>query len=227
MRFWQALTWVEPDQLLDAARFAEEVGFDGCMLADHGVFPRDVRSAYPYATDGAPPMAYFALGQHPGEYARNLYVRVAGASEGVHDEVRAAIAKAEPHLALREVLTLSELTGRSVALERLISSLVSAFSVIAVIVASLGLFGTLSYKRSLCLSSPSFVLPLAPRARAGDVVRGIVCGCEFGSVRVRATVDRIRDSARKGCDADRREPERKRRAGTRRFIAHRDLDIEH
>ena len=56
MRFWQALTWVEPDQLLDAARFAEEVGFDGCMLADHGVFPRDVRSAYPYATDGAPPM---------------------------------------------------------------------------------------------------------------------------------------------------------------------------
>jgi len=56
MKFWQALTWVEPDQLLDAARFAEEVGFDGCMLADHGVFPRDIRSAYPYATDGAPPM---------------------------------------------------------------------------------------------------------------------------------------------------------------------------
>jgi len=56
MKFWQALTWVEPDQLLDAARFAEEVGFDGCMLADHGVFPREVRSPYPYASDGHPPM---------------------------------------------------------------------------------------------------------------------------------------------------------------------------
>lgn len=56
MKFWQSLTWIETDQLLDAARFAEEVGFDGVMLADHGVFPRDVRSPYPYASDGAPPM---------------------------------------------------------------------------------------------------------------------------------------------------------------------------
>lgn len=56
MKFWQSLTWIETDQLVEAARFAEEVGFDGCMLADHGVFPRDIRSAYPYATDGAPPM---------------------------------------------------------------------------------------------------------------------------------------------------------------------------
>ncbi len=56
MKFWQSLTWIETDQLVEAARFAEEVGFDGCMLADHGVFPREIRSAYPYATDGAPPM---------------------------------------------------------------------------------------------------------------------------------------------------------------------------
>ncbi len=56
MQFWQALTWTETDQLIEAAQFAEEVGFDGVLLADHGVFPREVRSAYPYATDGAPPM---------------------------------------------------------------------------------------------------------------------------------------------------------------------------
>lgn len=56
MKFWQSLTWIETDQLIEAAQFAEEVGFDGVLLADHGVFPRDVRSAYPYATDGAPPM---------------------------------------------------------------------------------------------------------------------------------------------------------------------------
>lgn len=56
MKFWQSLTWVETDQLIDVARFAEAVGFDGVMLADHGVFPREIRSAYPYASDGAPPM---------------------------------------------------------------------------------------------------------------------------------------------------------------------------
>jgi probable F420-dependent oxidoreductase len=56
MKFWQSLTWIETDQLVEAARFAEEVGFDGVMLADHGVFPREIRSAYPYASDGSPPM---------------------------------------------------------------------------------------------------------------------------------------------------------------------------
>ena len=42
MKFWQALTWVEPEQLIETAKFAEEVGFDGCMLGDHGVYPRDI-----------------------------------------------------------------------------------------------------------------------------------------------------------------------------------------
>ena len=57
MKFWQALTWIEPDQLLDVAKFAEEVGFEGVFLGDHGVYPRELRAAYPYTEDGSPPMA--------------------------------------------------------------------------------------------------------------------------------------------------------------------------
>jgi probable F420-dependent oxidoreductase len=57
MKFWQMLTWMEPQQILEAARFAEEVGFEGVMLGDHGVFPRDVKASYPYSADGKPPMA--------------------------------------------------------------------------------------------------------------------------------------------------------------------------
>jgi probable F420-dependent oxidoreductase len=56
MKFWQMLTWMEPEQMIDVARFAEEVGFEGVMLGDHGVFPRDVKSVYPYSADGKPPM---------------------------------------------------------------------------------------------------------------------------------------------------------------------------
>lgn len=56
MKFWQMLTWMEPEQMLDVARFAEELGFEGAMLGDHGVFPRDVKSPYPYSADGKPPM---------------------------------------------------------------------------------------------------------------------------------------------------------------------------
>jgi probable F420-dependent oxidoreductase len=57
MKFWQMLTWMEPEQILDVARFAEGVGFEGVMLGDHGVFPREVTSRYPYSADGRPPMA--------------------------------------------------------------------------------------------------------------------------------------------------------------------------
>jgi probable F420-dependent oxidoreductase len=57
MKFWQMLTWMEPDQILEVSRFAEEVGFEGVMLGDHGVFPQVVKAPYPYSHDGKPPMA--------------------------------------------------------------------------------------------------------------------------------------------------------------------------
>ncbi len=57
MKFWQAITWMEPEQMLAVAAHAEQVGFDGLMLSDHGVYPRDIRSRYPYSADGSPPQA--------------------------------------------------------------------------------------------------------------------------------------------------------------------------
>jgi probable F420-dependent oxidoreductase len=56
MKFWQALTWMEPEQMLEVARHAEALGFDGLMLGDHAVYPRDVHAPYPYSADGKPPM---------------------------------------------------------------------------------------------------------------------------------------------------------------------------
>jgi predicted permease len=92
-----------------------------------------------------PPMAYYPLRQTPGAAAGNLYVRAAGSAEAARAGLRAAVAAAEPNLAVREVVTLAELASRTVARERLMSNLVSAFSALAVIVACLGLYGTLSY----------------------------------------------------------------------------------
>jgi probable F420-dependent oxidoreductase len=56
MKFWQMLTWMEPEQMLDVARHAEALGFEGVMLGDHGVYPRDIATRYPYSPDGKPPM---------------------------------------------------------------------------------------------------------------------------------------------------------------------------
>jgi alkanesulfonate monooxygenase SsuD/methylene tetrahydromethanopterin reductase-like flavin-dependent oxidoreductase (luciferase family) len=57
MKFWQALTWMEPEQMLEVAQHAEALGFDGLMLGDHGVYPSDIQSSYPYSPTGRPPMS--------------------------------------------------------------------------------------------------------------------------------------------------------------------------
>ncbi len=56
MKFWQAITWAETDQLLEIARFAEEVGFHGLMSGDHAVYPESIAPGYPYSETGLPPM---------------------------------------------------------------------------------------------------------------------------------------------------------------------------
>jgi len=56
MKFWQAITWAETDQLLDIARCAEELGFHGLMSGDHAVYPESILPDYPYSDNGLPPM---------------------------------------------------------------------------------------------------------------------------------------------------------------------------
>jgi probable F420-dependent oxidoreductase len=54
MKFWLSLVSVmEVDQLVEIARFAEEVGFHGITMADHLVMPAKIESKYPYTEDGA------------------------------------------------------------------------------------------------------------------------------------------------------------------------------
>lgn len=54
MKFWQAISFAEPDQLIGIAQAAEEAGFHGVLLADHLFFPGTLKSKYPYSADGAP-----------------------------------------------------------------------------------------------------------------------------------------------------------------------------
>ncbi len=54
VKFWQSLSFAEPDQLVALARIAEEVGFDGVLMSDHLFFPKTLESSYPYSEDGVP-----------------------------------------------------------------------------------------------------------------------------------------------------------------------------
>ena len=101
MKFWQMLTWMEPEQILEVARFAEEVGFEGVMLGDHGVFPRDVKAVYPYSADGKPPMA-------PDAWYPDCWATI-GAISAVTRRLRFAVAVYV--LPLRNVFEVARATG--------------------------------------------------------------------------------------------------------------------
>jgi len=55
MKFWQSVTFSQPDELLDVARMSEEVGFAGVFVSEHVFFPETLASKYPYTPNGAPP----------------------------------------------------------------------------------------------------------------------------------------------------------------------------
>jgi len=59
MKFWQAITWTEPQQLPGIARHDEEAGFDGPMPGSHGAFPRDECSRHLRSADGKSDIATF------------------------------------------------------------------------------------------------------------------------------------------------------------------------
>jgi len=63
MKFWQSITWAETDQLCDIARFAETLGFEGIIGADHALYPQEMAPSYPYSESGYPPQT--ATSEYP------------------------------------------------------------------------------------------------------------------------------------------------------------------
>jgi predicted permease len=92
-----------------------------------------------------PPMAIYPLSQVM-QYAAIAYLRVPAESvDHARDGLRRAIAAAEPNLAVREIATLSQLSARTAYSERLLAQLTAGFGALALAVACLGLYGSLSY----------------------------------------------------------------------------------
>ena len=54
MKFWQAVSFTEIDQLVETAKLVEQAGFDGILVSDHLFYPEKLGSKYPYTPDGVP-----------------------------------------------------------------------------------------------------------------------------------------------------------------------------
>jgi probable F420-dependent oxidoreductase len=54
MKFWQSVTFSDPEELLEIATISEQAGFTGVFVSEHVFFPEKLASKYPYSPDGTP-----------------------------------------------------------------------------------------------------------------------------------------------------------------------------
>jgi predicted permease len=92
-------------------------------------------------------MSYLAITQLTGDdaYAYWLQLATVGDPAKVAGEVRAAMAEIDPNLPILEVRTIAEQLDQSMGQETLISELSSFFSLLALSLACIGLYGVMTY----------------------------------------------------------------------------------
>jgi predicted permease len=104
-------------------------------------------STYSQAGEKPDPMAYLAVTQLTGDdnYAYWLQVQTQGDPDRMTGQVRAALAGIDPNLPILDVQTISEAVDHLIDQQRLISQLSSFFSLLALSLACIGLYGVMTY----------------------------------------------------------------------------------
>jgi predicted permease len=104
-----------------------------------------VRDAkYGTLTEETPSMAYYPYTQKP-QPLRNFVVRISGQPEEVIGSIRQAIKQVNRNVPIDVVETLSDHIDRSLVQQRLIARLALFFGLLALLLASIGLYGLMSY----------------------------------------------------------------------------------
>jgi probable F420-dependent oxidoreductase len=57
MKIWFIAPWLPAEEMVELARHADALGFEGMMGADHGFIPQSMAYSYPYTQDGKPPIS--------------------------------------------------------------------------------------------------------------------------------------------------------------------------
>lgn len=94
----------------------------------------------------APPnMAYQLTDASPDDVLSDIEVRTSGSPAALAPTVREALSRIEPRLPVVEVVPLADRLARGVTQDRMVARLTSMFGALALLLASLGLYGTISY----------------------------------------------------------------------------------
>ena len=99
---------------------------------------------YGELTEQFQPMAYYPHSQL-GDGLSNFVVRYSGSASTIVPQVRQAIRGVNQNLPIDDVVSLSDHIGRSLVQQKLVARLASFFGLLALLLASVGLYGVLSY----------------------------------------------------------------------------------
>ena len=99
---------------------------------------------YGELTEQFQPMAYYPHAQLPDANS-NFVVRYSGSAGALIPQIRQTIRGVNQNLPIDDVVSLSDHVGRSLVQQRLVARLASFFGLLALLLASVGLYGVLSY----------------------------------------------------------------------------------
>jgi predicted lysophospholipase L1 biosynthesis ABC-type transport system permease subunit len=131
-----------------------------------------------------PNMAYHLVAAEDDEVLSDLEIRTTGAPATIAATVRQVLAESEPRLPVLDVVPLSDRMTRRMSQETLIARLASIFSAIALLLACLGLYGTISYGINRRVPEIGLRMALGADRRSvlGMIVREALCLVILGAV---------------------------------------------